>query len=299
MAAARAARPRAVRINTVARPAAALAAHLPTTRAARICPPRATECPAAPAFAASRPRSARQARTRFNAAVRDARRRPFHSLAELGGRMNRWSPRLNLICSNGSILLAVCWALIGCGGSASSASGNGGTHSGGSSSSSGASSGGASSGGASGGGASSGGASGGGAVSGGSGGSAPSPCFGGNGALAAAAKACETDADCEALPTANCCGPGEIVGIAISARAYEACYPYPSGCPSGLGCASFLSTEDGLQTGYAPNSFKLSCLAVDGGPKSCRTASVDSSQGTLWSCRCSTGAACCQPAGAP
>lgn len=144
-----------------------------------------------------------------------------------------------------------------------------------------------------------GGASSGGASSGGAGGAPPFPCFGGNGALMAAAKACETDADCEALPTTNCCGPGEIIGIAISARAYEACYPYPSGCPAGLGCASFPSTEDGMQPGYAPNSFKLSCAAVDGGPKSCRTLSQDASEGTLWSCRCSTGASCCEPAGAP
>jgi len=135
------------------------------------------------------------------------------------------------------------------------------------------------------------------AGSGGSGGIAPSPCFGGNGALVSAAKACETDADCEALPTANCCGPSVIVGIAISARAYEACYPYPTGCPAGLGCASFASTEDGMQPGVAPASFKLSCAAVDGGPKTCRTVSKDSSEGTLWSCRCATGASCCQPAG--
>jgi hypothetical protein len=294
-----AARPRAVRISTVARHAAASAALLRTTRAARICPLLATECPAALAFAGSAPPSARRAHTRFNAAARDARRRLCQALVELGGHMNRWSPRLNPICANQLVLLAVCSALIGCGGTAASASGSGGTHSGAGASSGGASNGGASSGGASSGGASSGGASSGGASSGGSGGVAPSPCFGGNGALVPAAKACETDADCEALPTANCCGPGVIVGIAISARAYEACYPYPTGCPAGLGCASFASTEDGMQPGYPPNSFKLSCAAVDGGPKSCRTVSKDSSEGTPWSCHCSTGSACCQAAAAP
>jgi hypothetical protein len=225
------------------------------------------------------------------------------------------------ISSNHAVLLAVGLVVVACGGSAAS-SGTAATHAGGGASSGGASSGGASSGGASSGGASSGGASSGGASSGGassggassggassggassggasSGGAgvtAPVPCFGGAGGLVPQAKSCEVDADCEALPTAGCCGPSVIVGIAVSARAYEACYPYPTACPPGLGCASFASTEDGVQVGLAPASFKVSCAAVDGGVKSCRTVSQDSSEGTLWSCRCSTGASCCQPAG--
>ena len=284
LAAWRAARPRAVRINTVARRALALAGLSLAIRAARTCPRLATACPAAPASVGLRLPFARPAPTKFSAVAGEARR----ELVTLGGQMDRLSlsPCL-MVCVNRAVLLAVGLTVVGCGGTTASSSATGGTHSGGSASNGGASSGGASSGGASNGGASNGGA----------GATAPVPCFGGGGGLVPAGKSCETDADCEALPTAGCCGPSVIVGIAVSARAYEACYPYPTGCPPGLGCASFSSTEDGTQAGLAPASFKVSCAAVDGGAKSCRTVSQDSSEGTLWSCRCSTGASCCQPAG--
>jgi hypothetical protein len=133
--------------------------------------------------------------------------------------------------------------------------------------------------------------------SGGTGLTAPVPCFDAGGQLVPEAKSCEVDADCEPMPTANCCGPGVIVGIALRARAYEACYPYPTGCPAGLGCASFPSTQDGQSAGFAPASIKVSCSAADGGGKSCKTVSRNASEGTLWLCTCATGASCCEPAG--
>jgi hypothetical protein len=136
-----------------------------------------------------------------------------------------------------------------------------------------------------------------GGTSGGTGVTAPVPCFDAGGQLVPEAKSCDVDADCEPMPTANCCGPGVIVGIALRARAYEACYPYPTGCPADLGCASFPSTEDGQSAGFAPASIKVSCSAADGGGKSCRTVSQNASEGTLWLCTCATGASCCQPAG--
>jgi hypothetical protein len=186
--------------------------------------------------------------------------------------------------SAGAVLLTAGLSAVACGGSAaSSVAGTGAMHSGGNASSSG--------------GASSGGASSGGASSGGAGVTAPVPCFDAANQLVPEATSCEVDADCEALPTASCCGDGLIVGLATRASAYEACYPYPTGCPSNLGCASFPSTEDGQLAGFAPATFKLSCAAVDGGGKSCRTFSESASEGTLWRCNCSTGASCCAPVG--
>ncbi len=201
-------------------------------------------------------------------------------------------------------LFAASLSAVGCGGSTGPSfvvtdSANGG---GGSSSSSGAASGGesnagTSSGSATSGGAQNGGASNGGSANGGAGATAPVPCFDSAGQLVPEAKSCEVDADCEALPTSNCCGAGVIVALATRARAYEACYPYPTGCPQGLGCASFPSTEDGQPAGYGTYAIKVSCAAVDGGAKSCRTVSQNASEGTLWSCTCSGRASCCAPAG--
>ncbi|HEY2404576.1 MAG TPA: hypothetical protein VGI10_01165 [Polyangiaceae bacterium] len=128
--------------------------------------------------------------------------------------------------------------------------------------------------------------------------STPAPCFDSQGRLVAEAKACQLDSDCEAWPTYTCCGPSTIIAVATSARAFEACYPYPTCCPAGLGCASQASTEDGALAGFGPLEFLVRCVSLDGGPGQCRTESADAGAGVLWVCS-GFGAPSCTPAGAP
>jgi len=216
---------------------------------------------------------------------------------------------------NASCLLALA-ALSACGGSTNHGAGDGtagstnagsggagpanaGATSGGHANGAGSSGGGASSGGASSGGASSGGTANGGASSGGTAGAGttiPAYCGAGTGGLAPEVKACETDADCEPMPTQTCCGPSVIVGIVAQDHKYEACFPAPTGCPAGLGCASQATTEDGQPAGDANVRIKVSCSDSDAGTKMCRTLTMSASEGTQWTCSSTFGAAsACEP----
>jgi len=191
------------------------------------------------------------------------------------------------------VLLAIA-GVSACGGTASSSdTSTGGSTSAGTGGSSTAGAGATSNGGHANGGGSSGGAS-----SGGTGSTIPAYCQAGTGGAGTApeVKACQTDTDCEPMPTQTCCGPSVIVGIAAQDHKYEACFPAPTGCPAGLGCASQATTEDGQPAGYSNVRIKVSCSDTDAGTKTCRTLTMSASEGTLWSCSSTlTGASGCEP----
>jgi hypothetical protein len=89
-------------------------------------------------------------------------------------------------------------------------------------------------------------------------------------------KTCQSDADCKAVPTYSCCGPGLIYGVATtSVPKFSQCFTTspPQDCPP-LGCASQARTEDSQP--YAPASYgdlsgiEARCVDQgDGGTKAC------------------------------
>jgi hypothetical protein len=84
-------------------------------------------------------------------------------------------------------------------------------------------------------------------------------------------KTCQSDADCNVVPTFNCCGPGTIYGIATtSVPRFSQCFMTkpPQGCPP-LGCASQPRTEDNQM--YQPANYtdlsgvEARCVDTGGG----------------------------------
>jgi len=129
------------------------------------------------------------------------------------------------------------------------------------------------------------------------------------GRLPTEAKACMTDADCVAVQTYSCCGPGVIVGLAKGAPQYRSCFQtaYPENCPP-VGCASRSQTEDGQYPPLAPSDLTgvvARCIASDGALAFCATryepdaaardASDDRAACFAMFHVCSTDRECCAP----
>lgn len=116
-------------------------------------------------------------------------------------------------------------------------------------------------------------------------------CRDGSGQLVPEMKDCASDDDCQAVPTYNCCGPGQIVGLAKNAQAYLACFQTtpPTGCVPGY-CASYPSTEDNQTFLSNSDSVIARCFEVAAGRKACMTTVKGSCIDNAT--RCSTGETC-------
>jgi hypothetical protein len=112
-------------------------------------------------------------------------------------------------------------------------------------------------------------------------------------------KTCQSDADCEAVRTYSCCGPGTIYGVATSSvPQFSQCFitSPPQGCPP-LGCASQARTEDNQRVSYVdPSGVEARCVDNGGGTKECTSTLQGSCVHNVT--RCAAGDVCSNPCGA-